>query len=1076
MACLNCATDNFINDSTTDFLRLNTTFTTPNGVALTQTTGGANPGISITKGAATQFFSEPSGSQVHHLNWGTPKNYIAVLTRNATQRSLVLVNTFSNALTTNLILFVNANSAMQGPFINYCKGEGGVIMSIWQNNFALWAADGSLSNSLCSGTSSTPAQVFALATATTLEIKNGATIIASCTKPVGKASVLPSATINFPDVIIGPGVPAALSTQTKQGKIKNTGNNCLTINNVADNPPYAVVPGTYSKTMPVTLLPGDELTFDILFNPGTITGSPFNRDLAINPAPAQGDTVLHCKGVAKAPQLKISTNSPLHFGTVKVGETSSPKTLKITNTGDADLTLLSFPGPTNSEFDWTAPPAPAGIAYGTSLDIPIRFRPTAEGNRSKSLSFTTNATGSPHNINLTGVGCVPRAVISLQTNPVNLGNVQKGFRTVRMFKVINAGNDVLHFDARIQASVPGDINAEADALLFGLLEDSNVPVTMPPQIITNITINPQSACGSPGSGTGEFIFGIAFFAGDAPGAPVPRTANAVLEIFNHNDSTPGTPSTFRINLTSVITNPVSVDVELVIDRSGSMADPSGTRIKIQTAIDAARLFVRLSRPNVEDRIGLVRFNDTPEVIPSFGIQPLTTASQLQIENQINTTNYSPSGATSVAGGVIVAQNDLRNNPRATVPPELNKVIIVLTDGIDNAPYTNPADGITYSLLGGFGGLAFPSTQALPVPTDLKIYAIGIGDHIDTGRLGHLAASTGGAFLQAKEFSGQDYFNLEKHFTQVYMEAVNYAQIEDPVYEILPGEAHRYEFEVLKGDKSAMVVIYDKEGIRVPFSVYTPKGEQIDLLSIPPSFQLRPGITATARFIEVNFEQVEVERYEGTWKIEVKHDKRACYTGRQSSSAAGNITEGFGEGFQPTECKENYDKPILYGIAIGVGSDLRMFAFVTPGIVKTGEPILLSAIVSECSLPVTGCVVNVKAKRPDGTITDHILFDDGNHYDDQADDGTYACSYPHTYQEGTYTFTFSTTGKSRDGKTIKREAVRSKYVEGRTPLVPNDPGGVEGGNNRCCDFISRWLRIGITLLLLILIVLIFIWRA
>lgn len=1076
MACLNCAIDNFINDFTTDFLRLNTTFTTPNGVTLTQTTGGANPGISITKGAASQFFSEPSGSQVHHVNWGTPKNYIAVLTRSATQRSLILVNTFSNTLATNQILFVSATSAMQGPFINYCKGEGGVIMSIWQNNFALWASDGSLSSSLCSGTSSTPAQVFALATATTLEIKNGANIIASCTKPVGKADVVPTNTISFPDVIIGSGVPVSLTTQTKQGKIKNTGNNCLTINNVSDNAPYSIVPGTYSKTMPVTLLPGEELTFDILFNPGTTAGSPFNRDLAINPAPS-GDTVIHCKGIARAPQIKITTNSPLSFGTIKLGDASAPKTLKITNTGEANVNLLSFPAPTTTEFDWTAPATPVVIAFGASLDIPVTFRPAAEGNRSKSISFTTNATGSPHNVNFSGVGCVPRAVISLQTNPVNLGNIQKGFRTVRSFKVSNTGNDVLLFDARIQPSVSGDPDSEADALLFGLLKDNTVPVTAPPQFISGITINPQSACGSIGSGSGELIFGIAFFAGDAAAVPVPRTVNAVLEIFNHNDNTSGTPSAFRINLTSVITNPVSVDVELVIDRSGSMADPSGSRIKIQTAIDAAKLFVRLSRPNVEDRIGLVRFNETPEVIPSFGIQAITTANQLQIENQINSTNYSPSGATSVAGGVIVAQNDLRDNPRAVVPPELNKVIIVLTDGIDNRSYTNPADGITYSLLGGFTGFPPSFAQPLPVPTDLKIYAIGIGDNIDTGRLGQLAASTGGAFLQTKEFSGQDYFNLEKHFTQVYMEAVNYAQVEDPVYEILPGEVHNFEFEVLRGDKSAMVVIYDKDGIRLPFSIYTPKGEQIDLLSIPPGFQLRPGITPTARFLEVNFEHVEVERYEGPWKIAIRHDKRACYTRGHSPAGTSNTAEGsFGEGFQPTQCKDNYDKPILYGIAIGVGSDLRMFAYVTPGIVKTGEPILISAMVSECSSPVTGCQVNVKAKRPDGAVTDHILFDDGNHNDDQPDDGTYALSYPHTYQEGTYTFTFTTTGKSRDGKTIKREAVRSKYVEGRTPLVPTDPGGASGGKDMCCAVVSRWLRIGIILLLFILMMLILIWRA
>ena len=81
---------------------------------------------------------------------------------------------------------------------------------------------------------------------------------------------------------------------------------------------------------------------------------------------------------------------------------------------------------------------------------------------------------------------------------------------------------------------------------------------------------------------------------------------------------------------------------------------------------------------------------------------------------------------------------------------------------------------------------------------------------------------------------------------------------------------------------------------------------------------------------------------------------------------------------------------------------------------------------------------VKAVRPDRSIITHLLPDDGLHNDDGPDDATYAIPYVQNYQEGTYVFTFATSGKSRDGKEVKREAVRSKYVEGRQPLVPEDP--------------------------------------
>jgi len=154
----------------------------------------------------------------------------------------------------------------------------------------------------------------------------------------------------------------------------------------------------------------------------------------------------------------------------------------------------------------------------------------------------------------------------------------------------------------------------------------------------------------------------------------------------------------------------------------------------------------------------------------------------------------------------------------------------------------------------------------------------------------------------------------------------------------------------------------------------------------------------------------------------------------------------------------------------------MFPFVTPGVVRVGEPIQLTAMVSEYGLPARGCKVTLKAVRPDGSITTHLLPDDGLHGDDGADDATYGTPYVHTYQEGTYVFTFTTTGKSRDGKEVKREAVRSKYVEGRQPLVPENPVTPTDpkGEDKCCRLIRVFLIIGLIIVFLILLLLLLIW--
>ena len=1050
----------------------NMSVTTANGATVTNQNTAAGSSLTVTKNAVTKSIISPVQNRTHFLVFGTPANFVLGCLFDGTAASVVVFEVTGSGIVDHGLGLIGSS---QLPIVSRSAGAGGVFLITFHksgsgvsplmcrsdNGNVLTSLPFFIPDGVITGDA-----VDNAANPKKLRILDADTVKAVANWPVGRSSAIPT-TINFPDVIIGPGVPPNLSSQTKQGKIKNIGNDCLTINGVQNNPPFNVDASSFSMVLPATLQPTQEITFNVIFNPGTTAGSPFTKDLNIIPTPPSGDTKIICKGKARPPVLSVSTNAPLNFGSVSVGN-SATKNLIITNTGEADLSLTAFAAPTPPVFNWTMPPVPSSIPFGSSITIPITFTPTAEGPASRSISFSTTASGSPHTINASGSGCIPHATIGLSGSIVDMGNVQKGFRTVRMFKIVNTGNGPLQFDASIEPAVPGDPASVADAAFFGLLEDENTPVVNPLPGFNNKIVQPVTLCGSNATGSGETLFGIAFFAGDGSAVPSPRTLNARLLIFNHNDPAQGTPATFSINLTAQITNPVSVDVQLIIDRSGSMSETSGSRIKIDTAKDAARLFIELMRADVDDRLGLIRFNNVPEVITSFGIQPVTSANRANFSSQINNTNFAPTGSTCIAGGVIVAQNDLNNNPRTTVPPLLNKVLLVLTDGKDNASFLNPADGLTYSLLGGFSGFPPQFTHPLPVPTDMKIYAIGIGDSIDVARLGQLSTSTGGAFLHTKEFSGTDFFNLEKHFTQVYMEAVNFAQVSDPVFNILPGETHQFPFEVLPGDKSAIVVIYDRE-FRLPFWIKTPQGELIDLLSVPPGFQIRPGVSPTARFLEINMPQDEPDRYAGTWQVNVLHDKRGCTEG---GDVVIESLPNFGTGFQPARCKP-WDKPIMYGIAIGVGSDFNLTAFVTPGIVKTGEQILLSAMVAEFGLPVKGCTVDVKALRPDGVTSNHTLVDDGHHGDDQPNDGTYAVGYSNTFLEGTYTFTFTAIGKSRDGKPMHREVVRSKYVEGRVPLVVTDPGPATGGGTKdeCCNKLTGWVRIGIVLLVLIVILLI-----
>ncbi|NGP89508.1 choice-of-anchor D domain-containing protein [Fodinibius halophilus] len=1057
MPCLNISTGLFINsDPSLLWKSANTTESSPNGTTIELENGGPNPGLTISHGGDNHFFQLFPSAQLHFIRFGTPANYILVLdVRNNGDRFVTLVDTTTvSGVDTEQVMFVNEPSTVGLPVVHKSPGSGSVFFSYSPsnsgtiNNISIRRSDNG--EVLCGAVPfSSSMQVTAEATDTQLLIKEGGSTVSACDRPAPECDVIPD-TQTFDDAVLGSGVDPALITTTKTFKIKNVGSDCMELNSITDSDPFSVA--STSPSLPVTLDPEEEVDVEVQFAPSSLGN--YDETLAINPVPDNGDTELHCEAEAREATVSVSHAGTISFGRVLAG-TSDSKELSITNNGEADIDL-ELPGSSSGLFQWSA--HSATISPGDSKEVPITFSPATEGDFSETLNFTTNADDSPHSVNLEGAGCVPNAEIDVQvpTGPsISFGEVQQGFRTVRIITVRNNGDGPLNFDVRIQGT---------DANLFGLQTEGD-SVTSPSDNLS-LTVAPTDPCGGGTAGSGEIVFGVTFFADSSPGG-----FNAELVIENHNATNIATDPITH-NLEAQIIEGVKTDVELVTDRSGSMAETSGARNKMQTAMDAGELFVQLARPDVEDRIGLIRFNDTPEIVPGFGIQNVTSANQDTIANAFNSSNFNPSGTTSIAGGVLTAYNNIDDNPRSPVPEELNTSVVVLTDGKDNTPYTNPADGETYTLIGEDG------TEPLPTTADKQIYAIGIGDNIDNGRLGELAQGSGGEFLHVNSFTGTAYFKLEKHFTQIYMESVDLAIISDPVFEIEPHETHSIPFDVLKGDVSIMVVIYDRDGIRIPFYLKTPLGEIVELNNIPPRFQLRSGITKTARFMEVNMPEGEHHRYAGEWQAIIKHDGEACFhPGSRNRSVdvthrneTNDGNELFEFGFKPTyKCTEN-ENPVMYGIAIGAGSNFRMRPFIEPGVVKVGESIRLNAVVTEFGLPVLDCTVTVEAIAPDGTTTHHTLKDDGNHFDDERDDGNYGKKYNSTNQEGTYEFIFRTRGYSRDGEPVKREAVRSKYVEGRIPLIPE--GDSQGSLEKCCSKMGRYLRIMAILLVILIALLVY----
>jgi hypothetical protein len=193
--------------------------------------------------------------------------------------------------------------------------------------------------------------------------------------------------------------------------------------------------------------------------------------------------------------------------------------------------------------------------------------------------------------------------------------------------------------------------------------------------------------------------------------------------------------------------------------------------------------------------------------------------------------------------------------------------------------------------------------------------------------------------------------------------------------------------------------------------------------------------------------MEPDRYAGTWTVVIEHPGVICDGGLQGEGRHDGI------GFTSRRRCRPFGSPLLYGIAIGVGSNFRMQPYVTPAPVYVGDPILLDAVITEAGLPVTGCTVTVEGTSPSNVFTGPIqLLDDGSHNDGDADNGEYARLFTQTFENGTYHFLFRAIGKSRDGQNVVREALRDKAVL----LKPGthgggDPGGGGPGQGRdCCE--------------------------
>lgn len=253
--------------------------------------------------------------------------------------------------------------------------------------------------------------------------------------------------------------------------------------------------------------------------------------------------------------------------------------------------------------------------------------------------------------------------------------------------------------------------------------------------------------------------------------------------------------------------PVTRDVMLVFDRSGSMAMDDGTgRSKIEAARDAVSLFVQLVRAGTGNRVGLVSFSTTASSPVDFAITGVTAATKTALIGPPPFSGglvggLSPGGATTIGGGLAAARAQF---PTAGANP---RAILLLTDGMENTPPTVASVEASHALDG------------------ITVHAIGFGTEssLDGALLTALAGAHGGQYTRA---GGS--LALEKFFSSAFGNIFEAGVLMDPEFD-LPADQRSGKpipFRICGEEAVTAVAGWDRTDASLVVELTTPSGTVI----------------------------------------------------------------------------------------------------------------------------------------------------------------------------------------------------------------------------------------------------------
>jgi Abnormal spindle-like microcephaly-assoc'd, ASPM-SPD-2-Hydin/Beta-propeller repeat len=244
---------------------------------------------------------------------------------------------------------------------------------------------------------------------------------------VAKVTLIPTLVVSPTSLSFGT-QPVGVASAPQTVTITNNNNVTVTFSSIAISGTNSADFSKATDTCSPSVAAGAQCTVSVTFTPSAPATLNEVATLVFTDSDVNSpqNVSLSGSGSATAPGVGLAPTT-LAFGNQLVNTTSAAKTVTLTNTGNAALTISSITP--SGDFAVSNNPCGASLAAGANCMISVTFTPTVAGARTGTLTITDNAGGSPQMVSLTGTGTSPAPDFTLSAAPTTVTVAQGAVST-----------------------------------------------------------------------------------------------------------------------------------------------------------------------------------------------------------------------------------------------------------------------------------------------------------------------------------------------------------------------------------------------------------------------------------------------------------------------------------------------------------------------------------------------------------------------------------------------------------------------------------------------------------------------